>query len=63
MELVRVLAYPKFNLSVLEQKELLADLLRFAEVIRLPSPWPDLALCIQDSRPKQYSYAVVNAIP
>jgi putative PIN family toxin of toxin-antitoxin system len=45
MELVRVLAYPKFSLSVTDQKMLLTDLLRFAEVISLPSPWPDLALC------------------
>ena len=44
-ELLRVLAYPKFGLSVVEQRELLADFLPFAEVISLPVAWPDLPAC------------------
>ncbi|MCL4184961.1 MAG: putative toxin-antitoxin system toxin component, PIN family [Burkholderiaceae bacterium] len=44
-ELLRVLAYPKFQLSAQEQKDLLADFLPYAEVIMLPTPWPDLPAC------------------
>ena len=39
-ELVRVLAYPKFRLSVPEQEELLADYLPYAELVRIPAPAP-----------------------
>ncbi|ARP84295.1 putative toxin-antitoxin system toxin component, PIN family [Bordetella genomosp. 8] len=44
-ELLRVLAYPKFNLTANEQKELLADFLPYADVVELPKPWPDLPVC------------------
>ncbi|AER56149.1 hypothetical protein DSC_07490 [Pseudoxanthomonas spadix BD-a59] len=44
-ELLRVLAYPKLKLSALEQQELLADFLPYAEVVELPAPWPDLPAC------------------
>lgn len=44
-ELLRVLAYPKFKLSNLEQQELLADFLPYADVVELPAPWPDLPVC------------------
>lgn len=44
-ELLRVLAYPKFKLSAEEQKDLLGDFLPYAEVIALPTPWPDLPAC------------------
>lgn len=44
-ELVRVLAYPKFKLSMEERKDLLGDFLPYAEVIALPPPWPDLPAC------------------
>jgi len=44
-ELLRVLAYPKFKLSTLEQQELLADFLPYADVVQLPAPWPDLPVC------------------
>lgn len=44
-ELLRVLAYPKFKLSTLEQQELLADFLPYADVVELPVPWPDLLAC------------------
>ena len=44
-ELLRVLAYPKFKLSTLEQQELLADFLPYADVVELPMPWPDLPIC------------------
>lgn len=44
-ELLRVLAYPKFHLSLTEREALLADFLPHAEVAALPSPWPALAPC------------------
>lgn len=44
-ELLRILAYPKFKLSALEQQELLADFLPYADVVELPTPWPDLPAC------------------
>jgi len=44
-ELLRVLAYPKFKLSPAEQKDLLSDFLPHADVVDLPSPWPDLPVC------------------
>jgi putative PIN family toxin of toxin-antitoxin system len=39
-ELVRVLAYPKFRLSPAEQEELLADLMPWVAVVRIPDPPP-----------------------
>lgn len=44
-ELLRVLSYPKFKLTAHEQKDLLGDFLPYAEVITLPTPWPDLPSC------------------
>ncbi len=44
-ELLRVLAYPKFKLAADERKELLADFLPYADVVALPTPWPDLPAC------------------
>lgn len=44
-ELVRVLAYPKFRLSLPEQEELLADYLPYAELVRIPSPVPWVPDC------------------
>ena len=44
-ELVRVLAYPKFHLSVPEQEELLADYLPYAELVRIPTPTPWVPDC------------------
>lgn len=44
-ELLRVLAYPKFKLSTVEQQELLADFLPYADAVQLPAPWPDLPAC------------------
>lgn len=41
-ELVRVLAYPKFRLSVAEQHELLADYLPYAESVRIAQPLPEV---------------------
>ena len=37
-ELVRVLSYPKFRLSSLEQQELLADYLPYVQTVRIPQP-------------------------
>ena len=44
-ELVRVLAYPKFRLSALEQQELLADYLPHVETVRIPQPPPTVPDC------------------
>lgn len=44
-ELVRVLGYPKFRLSAGEQQELVADLLPWVEVVRMPDPPPAVPAC------------------
>jgi putative PIN family toxin of toxin-antitoxin system len=44
-ELVRVLGYPKFGLSPAEQEELLADLMPWVEVVRIPVPPPPVPAC------------------
>lgn len=44
-ELVRVLGYPKFKLSAAEQEELLADLMPWVEVVRVPDPPPAVPAC------------------
>jgi uncharacterized protein len=44
-ELVRVLGYPKFMLSVDEQEELLADVMPWVEVVRIPDPPPAAPAC------------------
>lgn len=44
-ELLRVLAYPKFQLNQSEREEVLADYLPFAEVVPLPDDPPDLLAC------------------
>ena len=44
-ELIRVLAYPKFGLSRLEQDELLADYLPHTQAVRIPQPPPTVPKC------------------
>jgi len=44
-QLLRVLAYPKFKLTALEQEELLADFLPWAEIAVLPNQAPELPEC------------------
>lgn len=44
-ELVRVLAYPKFRLSALEQQELLADYLPHVKTVRIAQPPPSVLDC------------------
>lgn len=44
-ELLRVLAYPKFRLSVDEQEELLADCLPYSQTVRIPEPPPTVPEC------------------
>jgi putative PIN family toxin of toxin-antitoxin system len=44
-ELVRVLTYPKFALAAAEQKELLADLMPWVEVVHVPDPPPAVPRC------------------
>ena len=44
-ELVRVLSYPKFRLSSLEQQELLADYLSYVQTVRIPQPPPSVPAC------------------
>ena len=45
-ELMRVLAYPKFRLSKMDQDELLADYLPYAHTVRIAQPPPQ----VPDSR-------------
>lgn len=47
-ELLRVLAYPKFRLNIADREVLLGDYLPFAEVVRLPTPLPELPLACRD---------------
>jgi putative PIN family toxin of toxin-antitoxin system len=44
-ELVRVLAYPKFGLSLQEQGELLADYVPYVKTVRVPQPPPPVPDC------------------
>jgi putative PIN family toxin of toxin-antitoxin system len=44
-ELVRVLTYPKFRLSLAEQQDLLADYLPWVQVVRIPDPPPAVPPC------------------
>lgn len=45
IELIQVLAYPKFKLTTSEQEDLLADILPYCEIFELPVELPDLAQC------------------
>jgi len=73
-ELLRVLAYPKFELTAQEKKDLLGDFLPYTEVITLPTPWPDLPACRDEkdqvflflrmqARPMQWSPAMRTSLP
>lgn len=44
-ELIRVLGYPKFNLTAAEQRDLLDDYLPCCEVVILPHPPPPVPDC------------------
>ena len=44
-ELIRVLGYPKFELSADEQQELLADYLPYCRTVRIPTRLPKLPQC------------------
>lgn len=44
-ELLRVLAYPKFRLSIDERQELLADYLPFTTSVRITTPAPEVPQC------------------
>lgn len=44
-ELMRVLAYPKFHLTLAEQEELLVDYLPYTRVVRIPQPPPAVPAC------------------
>lgn len=45
VELIRVLAYPKFQLTASEQEELLADYLPFCETVLMPDVLPTIPNC------------------
>lgn len=47
-ELIRVLAYPKFKLSLQEQQELLADYLPYCKAVAIPIPPPSPPACRDD---------------
>lgn len=44
-EIVRVLAYPKFKLSAVEQQELFADYLPHCKVVNIPANPPKIPNC------------------
>ncbi len=44
-ELLRTLAYPKFKLSAVEQKELLGDYLPWCQTVSIPAPPPTTPTC------------------
>lgn len=44
-ELLRVLAYPKFKLTVAVQQELLADYLPYCTTVRMPTKLPAIPAC------------------
>jgi uncharacterized protein len=44
-ELIRVLAYPKFQLTPTEQEDLLADYLPFCEAVQMPRELPQIPPC------------------
>ncbi len=44
-ELIRVLGYPKFKLSVAEQQELLGDYIPYCKPVRIPDPPPRTPAC------------------
>ena len=44
-ELIRMLAYPKFKLSAVEQQELLADYLPYCATVRMPAKPPAVPEC------------------
>lgn len=44
-ELIRVLAYPKFNLTAEDQRELLADYLPYCTAVRIPAKPPKTPVC------------------
>ena len=45
MELMRVLAYPKFKLTRTDQEDLLADYLPFCETVLMPEQLPVIPQC------------------
>ncbi|MGD1862714.1 MAG: putative toxin-antitoxin system toxin component, PIN family [Leptolyngbyaceae cyanobacterium] len=45
LELMRVLTYPKFRMTLAEQKALLAEYLPFCQVVRLPEALPAVPDC------------------
>lgn len=45
MELLRVLAYPKFELSEAEREDLLADYLPYCTTVKMPSKLPAVPEC------------------
>lgn len=59
-ELIRVLAYPKFKLTPVEQHELLADYLPYSETISLPSKAPKSLHC-RDVNDIQFLHLAVVA--
>ena len=58
-ELVRVLAYPKFRLSQMDQDVLLADYLPYAETVRIPRPPPHVPEC-RDVLDEQFMHLAVT---
>jgi uncharacterized protein len=61
MELLRVLAYPKFKLTPIDREELLADYLTFCETVQMPIELPQIPPC-RDPADEPFLYlALVGA--
>lgn len=57
-ELIRVLAYPKFKLTLAEQQDLLADYVPFCETIEMPIELPKIPAC-RDPYDEQFLYLAI----
>jgi len=58
-ELLRVLAYAKFRLSVTEQKDILTLYLPYAQTVRLPKPRPALPAACRDARDDMFLHLAI----
>jgi uncharacterized protein len=57
-ELIRVLAYPKFKLTLAEQQELLAEYLPYCETIAMPIEVPEIPSC-RDPYDEQFLHLAI----
>ena len=61
IELIRVLAYPKFKLTPIEREDLLADYLPFCETVKMPIELPHIPPCRDPNDEPFLHLAIVGA--